>query len=116
MIPRPPVATRTDTLFPYAPLFRSREGGADCGLLVGGRRLCRLRGPAARADRRRTAALYPVDIDAGARARLVRGCAASAAGGRGRLLAIAGAARYDMGRLGAGATDIAELARTSVVE
>src|SRR3546814_8655289 len=88
MIPRPPVATRTDTLFPYAPLFRSREGGADCGLLVGGRRLCRLRGPAARADRRRTAALYPVDIDAGARARLVRGGVAAAAGGRGRLLAI----------------------------
>src|SRR3546814_4242894 len=26
MIRRPPISTRTDTLFPYAPLFRSRSG------------------------------------------------------------------------------------------
>src|SRR3546814_8800140 len=29
MIRRPPISTRTDTLFPYTTLFRSRAGGAD---------------------------------------------------------------------------------------
>src|SRR3546814_18641662 len=29
MILRPPRSTRTDTLFPYTPLFRSDGGGAD---------------------------------------------------------------------------------------
>src|SRR3546814_3096938 len=28
MIRRPPISTRTDTLFPYPTLFRSRRGGA----------------------------------------------------------------------------------------
>src|SRR3546814_5037603 len=34
MIRRPPRSTRTDTLFPYTTLFRSREGsrGVRCGL------------------------------------------------------------------------------------
>src|SRR3546814_6866060 len=32
MIRRPPISTRTDTLFPYTPLFRSSEG-FDGGLL-----------------------------------------------------------------------------------
>src|SRR3546814_20175572 len=31
MIRRPPRATRTDTLFPYTTLFRSREWGGDAG-------------------------------------------------------------------------------------
>src|SRR3546814_19706180 len=30
MIRRPARSTRTDTLFPYTPLFRSAEAGADC--------------------------------------------------------------------------------------
>src|SRR3546814_14141624 len=30
MIRRPPRSTRTDTLFPYTTLFRSREHGGDC--------------------------------------------------------------------------------------
>src|SRR3546814_19626611 len=29
MIRRPPRSTRTDTLFPYTTLFRSRDGGVD---------------------------------------------------------------------------------------
>src|SRR3546814_18421864 len=29
MIRRPPRSTRTDTLFPYTTLFRSKDGGAD---------------------------------------------------------------------------------------
>src|SRR3546814_16177806 len=40
MIRRPPRATRTDTLFPYTTLFRSRRrcgirGGARCGIRLG---------------------------------------------------------------------------------
>src|SRR3546814_1929786 len=31
MIRRPPRSTRTDTLFPYTTLFRSRHGGRDAG-------------------------------------------------------------------------------------
>src|SRR3546814_6365200 len=59
MIRRPPRSTRTDTLFPYTTLFRSREGRAD-RLCRSGRRRSndrspdpRLRGAAdhARADR-----------------------------------------------------------------
>src|SRR3546814_19606453 len=73
-----------------------------------------LRGPVPRAARRRTASLYPVDICAGARCRLVRGCVAAAAGGRGRLLAIAGADRDDLGRLGAGDKDIAAMNETRI--
>src|SRR3546814_20421076 len=37
MILRPPRSTRTDTLFPYTTLFRSRLGGAD-GVDIGGAR------------------------------------------------------------------------------
>src|SRR3546814_12102741 len=33
MIRRPPTATRTDTLFPYPTLFRSRGGGEHLALL-----------------------------------------------------------------------------------
>src|SRR3546814_2073158 len=33
MIRRPPTATRTDTLFPYPTLFRSRRGGEHLALL-----------------------------------------------------------------------------------
>src|SRR3546814_16885965 len=40
MIRRPPISTRTDTLFPYTTLFRSGQGGAD-GELVRVCRLCR---------------------------------------------------------------------------
>src|SRR3546814_7051333 len=35
MIRRPPRSTRTDTLFPYTTLFRSRSGRGERGLLVG---------------------------------------------------------------------------------
>src|SRR3546814_6365675 len=39
MIRRPPRSTRTDTLFPYTTLFRSRRDGADAAPLgVSGRR------------------------------------------------------------------------------
>src|SRR3546814_3179431 len=34
MIRRPPRSTRTDTLFPYTPLFRSCYAGGGCGALV----------------------------------------------------------------------------------
>src|SRR3546814_17310128 len=30
MVPRPPRSTRTDTLFPYTTLFRSRSGSWEC--------------------------------------------------------------------------------------
>src|SRR3546814_3386283 len=33
MIRRPPRSTRTDTLFPYTTLFRSRTGRSDLGML-----------------------------------------------------------------------------------
>src|SRR3546814_14172478 len=32
MIRRPPISTRTDTLFPYTTLFRSRAGRAELGI------------------------------------------------------------------------------------
>src|SRR3546814_2888780 len=35
MIRRPPRSTRTDTLFPYTTLFRSRDGAADQKLTFG---------------------------------------------------------------------------------
>src|SRR3546814_12481685 len=35
MIRRPPISTRTDTLFPYTTLFRSREYGIDAARSVG---------------------------------------------------------------------------------
>src|SRR3546814_7715492 len=45
MIRRPPRSTRTDTLFPYTPLFRSASlrdrGDRLCHALFGGRRLAR---------------------------------------------------------------------------
>src|SRR3546814_3299927 len=34
MIRRPPRSTRTDTLFPYTTLFRSRRGVAEVGVVV----------------------------------------------------------------------------------
>src|SRR3546814_11417786 len=36
IIRRPPRSTRTDTLFPYTTLFRSREGGHANGRLIPG--------------------------------------------------------------------------------
>src|SRR3546814_12351249 len=36
MIPRPPISTRTYTLFPYTTLFRSAEIGAVVEVLAGG--------------------------------------------------------------------------------
>src|SRR3546814_2602743 len=48
MIRRPPRSTRTDTLFPYTTLFRSRHGRIDAGGNAG-------RGPGGRRDDRRTA-------------------------------------------------------------
>src|SRR3546814_2979932 len=41
MIRRPPRSTRTDTLFPYTPLFRSDSD--DARILVSGDSACRLR-------------------------------------------------------------------------
>src|SRR3546814_9939919 len=38
MIRRPPRSTRTDTLFPYTTLFRSRQGRQGQGRQAGGRR------------------------------------------------------------------------------
>src|SRR3546814_1817146 len=35
MIRRPPRSTRTDTLFPYTTLFRSRDATAACGSAAG---------------------------------------------------------------------------------
>src|SRR3546814_3777543 len=35
MIPRPPRSTRTDTLFPYTTLFRSRLGAGEHGIVGG---------------------------------------------------------------------------------
>src|SRR3546814_2555852 len=35
MIRRPPISTRTDTLFPYTTLFRSRAGDLDAGDILG---------------------------------------------------------------------------------
>src|SRR3546814_4076213 len=35
MLRRPPRSTRTDTLFPYTTLFRSRRGGSASGSLQG---------------------------------------------------------------------------------
>src|SRR3546814_14710917 len=35
MIRRPPRSTRTDTLFPYTPLFRSKEGGMAKAVAAG---------------------------------------------------------------------------------
>src|SRR3546814_13845549 len=40
MIRRPPISTRTDTLFPYTTLFRSPAGGRQA-VVAKGRRLCR---------------------------------------------------------------------------
>src|SRR3546814_6631642 len=37
MIRRPPISTRTDTLFPYTTLFRSRHPCVECGGQAGGR-------------------------------------------------------------------------------
>src|SRR3546814_2531913 len=39
MIRRPPRSTRTDTLLPYTPLFRSRGRHARCGVALGQRQL-----------------------------------------------------------------------------
>src|SRR3546814_2111426 len=39
MIRRPPRSTRTDTLLPYTPLFRSRGRHARCGIALGQRQL-----------------------------------------------------------------------------
>src|SRR3546814_18679584 len=48
MIRRPPISTRTDTLFPYTTLFRARAAGLwDCcagGARRGGSRRCRRAG------------------------------------------------------------------------
>src|SRR3546814_9257749 len=41
MIRRPPRSTRTDTLFPYATLFRSRQGGGSSPARPGNCGLCR---------------------------------------------------------------------------
>src|SRR3546814_3187576 len=49
MIRRPPRSTRTDTLFPYTTLFRSRRQQHDVSRRC---RLCRLRWRLQRADRR----------------------------------------------------------------
>src|SRR3546814_20407383 len=57
MILRPPISTRTDTLFPYTTLFRSREkrAGPHCRRRIAhlGARFCAVGAAAARARRRR---------------------------------------------------------------
>src|SRR3546814_4984566 len=47
MIRRPPISTRTDTLFPYTPLFRSPDGRAAGDRTRRRPRLCDRRGPRA---------------------------------------------------------------------
>src|SRR3546814_13231713 len=73
MIRRPPRSTRTDTLFPYTTLFRSRGGGADAA--AGGR--------VAVGAARRRAKRYGRGTDA-ARAPDVEPCRAGRALARGR--------------------------------
>src|SRR3546814_4910761 len=63
MLPRPPISTRTDTLFPYTTLFRSQQKATDAGTgeQAGGRRA-----EAAEADdqyRRIAQQLLSVDAD-----------------------------------------------------
>src|SRR3546814_4867065 len=51
MIRRPPISTRTDTLFPYTTLFRTDERARqDPRLSRGDRALCRMQEPARRRD------------------------------------------------------------------
>src|SRR3546814_1387430 len=58
MIRRPPISTRTDTLFPYTTLFRSPRHGR-CAPVRAGRRL-RPRGPPCRSARPRKPPNAPV--------------------------------------------------------
>src|SRR3546814_17975912 len=68
MIPRPPISTRTDTLFPYTTLFRSPPGDDPCrgklveppGAAPAGRQARRAGGAARAADFSRRTALRGV--------------------------------------------------------
>src|SRR3546814_15051431 len=57
MIRRPPRSTRTDTLFPYTTLFRSRHGADDLDALHHSGRRSGPRGDAPGAQARRPAAV-----------------------------------------------------------
>src|SRR3546814_8175473 len=59
MIRRPPSSTRTDTLFPYTTLFRSRRRGRDLGIVLARHQVS--------ARRRRAGAVDRLSLPAGRR-------------------------------------------------
>src|SRR3546814_5976231 len=82
MIRRPPRSTRTDTLFPYTTLFRSRGRGGDRRRCRGGRRRRRVPGVPPRP--RQGALRRPELPAAGLGARPAREAEGAASGGAGR--------------------------------
>src|SRR3546814_17403889 len=68
MIRRPPRSTRTDTLFPYTTLFRSREGSV---FVIGLNRPAKLNGFTPKMLRELAAAYTAFEQDAGARVALL---------------------------------------------